>query len=69
MPLMDGYEATRALRQSGYAGIIIAITAAAMTSDREKCIEVGCDDYGQKPIRRQELLLTIKEHLEKKIGR
>jgi CheY-like chemotaxis protein len=74
MPEMDGYEAARSIRArerfSGTHVPIVAMTAHAMAGDREKCMEAGMDGYVAKPIRKSELVDTIKEiTLRKSNGR
>jgi len=64
MPIMDGYTATQKLRDSGYSGAIIAITAHAMNCDKNKCLEVGCDHYITKPIDREKLIKAISRRLK-----
>ena len=62
MPEMDGYTAAGILRQRGYQGPIVALTAHAMTEDREKCLRAGCTDFAAKPIKKEELLTIVKSY-------
>ena len=65
MPEMNGYEATRQIRQFNKHVIIIAQTAYGLSGDREKAIEAGCNDYIAKPINKDELLALIQKHFKK----
>lgn len=50
MPVMDGHEATRTLRDTGYDGLIMAVTASVMSDESGKAINSGCNDYISKPV-------------------
>jgi Amt family ammonium transporter len=62
MPEMDGYTATTKLRQVNYRGIIIALTAHAMQSDRQKCLNAGCTDYVSKPIDKKSFIKMLADY-------
>lgn len=62
MPIMDGYEATSTLRERNFRKPIIAVTAHALQGDRQRCLDVGCDDYYTKPITRQTLLEIVHRY-------
>lgn len=58
LPLMNGYKATREIKNFKPDLPIVAQTAYALSTDKEKLLEAGCDDYISKPIH-QELLITL----------
>ncbi len=63
IPEMDGYEATRRLRESGLRVPVIALTAHAGEGEREKCLASGMDDYLAKPLRWPQLIATLERFL------
>jgi CheY-like chemotaxis protein len=66
LPVMDGWEATRTLKSDDATRAIpvVALTAHAMSTDREKAMEAGCDAYETKPVELPRLLETMKKLLE-----
>jgi len=66
MPVMDGFEATRSIRNCGesYASIpIIAVTANALSSDKERCLQSGMNDYLSKPFQLDDIRKKLQEWL------
>ncbi len=63
LPVMDGYEATRLIRQRFKSLPIIGISANAMKSDHQKAIAAGCTDYLTKPIDEDLLMKKLQEYL------
>ncbi len=65
MPEMNGYDATREIRKIYSDLPIVAQTAFAMSDDRAKAIEAGCNDYLAKPIRSKDLIEMVNKYLTK----
>ncbi len=67
LPVLDGWDATRQIKANPATATIpvIALTAHAMESDRQKALEAGCDDFDTKPVELNRLLLKIEELLKK----
>ncbi len=63
MPELDGYAATKHLRNEGYSQPIIALTAGAMEGERDRCLQAGCTDYLAKPIHWEKLRSILQQYL------
>lgn len=66
MPRMDGYEAVQKLRAAGFSQPIVALTANAMSGDRERCLAAGCDAFASKPFQRSEIEALLRQFLRLK---
>ena len=64
MPEMNGYEATEILKKKLPNLPIVAQTAFAMSDDREKALDAGCDDYLAKPIKSKDLLSVVEKFIK-----
>lgn len=67
MPVLDGYDATRLIRQDDDPNVrsvlIVAMTASAIQGDKEKCLEAGMNDYLAKPVRAASLKSMMEQYL------
>lgn len=66
MPDTDGYEATEQIKADGDLSDVkvIAVTARAMTNDKQRCLDAGADDYISKPIDVDKLLMVLQQHIK-----
>jgi CheY-like chemotaxis protein len=70
MPIMDGFEATRRIRQLDQPQpVIIAITANALIGERERCLSLGMDDYLSKPFTAEQLTTIVRKGVERAMQR
>ena len=68
MPVMDGYEAAQALQKSRVGSPVIALTALAMSGDKDRCLAAGCVDYISKPVVPAVFLETVGRHVHARSG-
>ncbi len=65
MPIMDGFEATKKIRQLNQPQpVIIAVTANALVGERERCLNAGMDDYLSKPFQAEQLVGMVKKWVQ-----
>ncbi|MGV3486591.1 MAG: ATP-binding protein [Planctomycetaceae bacterium] len=68
MPILDGYSATRELRELGFSIPIIAVTAHALSGDQDRCLAAGCNVYLTKPVERNALLGCLDQVRQAKLA-
>jgi two-component system CheB/CheR fusion protein len=64
MPVLDGYQTIARLRSNNFQAPILALTAAAMQGDRDRCLQAGCDDYLSKPIEGYRLVDLVAHYTQ-----
>ena len=65
MPVLDGLEATKQLKQAGFNTPIVALTAKAMRGDREEILAAGCDGYISKPFEVDAFVIDVEKYIIK----
>lgn len=65
MPVMNGFNATKAIREFNSDVVIIAQTAFGLSGDRDKAIDAGCSDYISKPIKKDDLNNLLRKYFQK----
>lgn len=65
MPVMDGYKALMIIRERGYRGPVLALTAYAMKDEKERALQSGFDEHMSKPLNRETLISTLERFLKK----
>jgi CheY-like chemotaxis protein len=63
MPVMDGYEATKLIKEINPELPVIAVTAYGLSGDKEKALAAGCDDYIAKPFEPDDLIEKLRKYL------
>ena len=68
MPIIDGYEATRQIRNSGFSGPILALSAHSADDYRQECIKIGCNDCIPKPVDWSLVTVLIRKHVARSLA-
>ena len=61
MPGLDGFDTTLALRSQGFSNPIIALTASVLPEEQQRCLDVGCNIFLAKPIKRERLIQVVSD--------